>query len=385
MGASLGEIGQLRAYIGASQELNNWINGARVFALLSGALDVGLLSALNSRSTLDQITADTGINRQLVLDLCLALEAHGLVERNGDGYQLAPNYALLAAPDAAIPLPNVIRQAQVMIRTLQSVASSEGSYTRLDSQEVLAMAEGAGISALSCAPRVSPTSIGRCMPEVESLWQAGAHHLEVGCGVGNSLLGIVLSYPKVTAVGIEIEEVTAAEAKRRADLLGIADRVELRWVDACELQDQACYDTIQWSQFFFPEPSRPVVLRAMRQALKPGGYLFMPWIGSISADTTPSRRAKLRMGLSALGSSLAASVPYFNDLLGDTPGRRQKERRFALLQRLLFNRWGVPVRTLGELKAEVEGSGFQVVRTMPTPANQFALTRGFLLAQREAG
>jgi len=90
------------------------------------------------------------------------------------------------------------------------------------------------------------------------------------------------------------------------------------------------------------------------------------------------------MLLRALRSGDISFVSYLNDMLGDTPGRRMKERRFASIQRLLFSQWGVPVRSMEELKAEIEGSGLKVLRIMHTPVNQFALTRGFLLAQREA-
>jgi len=318
------------------------------------------------------------------MDICLALEAHGAILRDGESYQLAPDFAQLASPTAAVPLASVIRQAMVMMRTLQTIATPGASYTTLPVEDILAMAEGAGISAMSSAPHVSAKATGMAMPEVEAIWQPGAHHLEVGCGVGNSLLGIVTTYPKVIAVGIEIDEQTAREAEWRANLLGIADRVTVRRMDACQLQDEDSFDTIQWSQFFFPAGSRPVVLEAMQRALKPGGYLFMPWLGSPSSDVSPRRGEMWRMLLRALRSGDISFVSYLNDMLGDTPGRRMKERRFASIQRLLFSQWGVPVRSMEELKAEIEGSGLKVLRSMHTPVNQFALTRGFLLAQREA-
>jgi cyclopropane fatty-acyl-phospholipid synthase-like methyltransferase len=377
------EFAHLRAYIRASRELNGWISGARVFSLLSGAVESGVLDALRTKSTPEQIAAATSVDKESVVDLCLALEAHGVVQRNGDGYQLTPDYALLASPTAAVPLTHVIRHATSMIHALQTTAPSDTAYTTLQSEDVLAMAEGAGISALSSAPHVSAEATGQMLPEVEALWKAGARHLEVGCGVGNALLGTLTTYPQVTAVGIEIDEATAAEAERRAGLLGVTDRVEVRRMDACELHDESAYDTIQWSQFFFPTPTRPVVLEAMHRALKPGGYLFMPWLGSVSSDTSPRRGKMLQMTLRALRSGGLSFVPFLLDVLGDTPGHRKVERRFSALQRLLFNRWGVPVRTVGELKSEVESSGFRVLRTTRIPTSQFVLTRGFLLARRE--
>jgi SAM-dependent methyltransferase len=108
------------------------------------------------------------------------------------------------------------------------------------------------------------------MPEVGVVWQAGARHLEVGCGIGNSLLGTVTTYPRVTAVGIEINALTAAEADWRARALEVHDRVEVRRMDACDLKDESTFDTIQWSQFFFPAATRPVVLQAMQKLGRKG-------------------------------------------------------------------------------------------------------------------
>lgn len=384
MRASPKEFTDLRAYIGASRELNSWIAGARVFALLSGALDSGVLAALQTKGTPSQIASATNSDPQTIADLCQALESHGIVQRDGEQVQLTPNYARLMSPDAAVPLAIVIRYAAIMIRSLQSSAPADGTYTTMSPEDMVAFAAGSGISALSSSPRVGQETIAQAMPEVAALWSEGARHLEVGCGVGNSLFGTVIAYPRVTAVGIEIDASTAAEAERRAGLLGVADRVELRIMDACDLQDVERFDTIQWSQFFFPAASRPVVLRAMRRALKPGGYLFMPWLGSVSSDTAPNRGAMLRTALQAMRSGGFSFLSYLNDVLGDTARRRKQERRFASLQRLLFSRWGVPVRALGELRAEVEEGGFRVVRATRTPASQFALTRGFLLAQRNS-
>ena len=247
-----------------------------------------------------------------------------------------------------------------MTRALQTVAPSDVAYTATTSEDILAMAEGSGISALSSSPHVSQETSAKVMPEVESLWRAGARHLEVGCGVGGNLLGTVITYPNVTAVGIEIDELTAAEAERRSRVLGVSDRVEVRRMDACDLQDEGVFDTIQWSQLFFPTATRPVVLRAMHRALKPGGYLFMPWYASVSEDEQPRRSTMLRIALRAARSGGASYLAYLNDALGDTRRRRKAERRRAALTRLLFSGWGVPMRTVEELASEVAGSGFTV-------------------------
>jgi SAM-dependent methyltransferase len=323
------------------------------------------------------------MDKQPVDDLCLALEAHGVVQRNGESYELAPDFALLSSPTAAIPLAHAVRYAMVMIRALQTSTPAGVAYSSTPPEDILAMAKGSGISALSSSPHVGQDTIAQVMPEVEAVWQAGARHLEVGCGVGNALLGTVMTYPNITAVGIEIDELTAAEAQRRAQLLGVADRTDVRRMDACDLQDEEAFDTVQWSQFFFPAVSRPVVLRAMHGALRPGGYLFMPWFGPVPDHLSQSRWEKLRIALRAWRSGSASYLAYLTDIVGDTSRRREKERRSVAISRLLFSRWGVPVRSVRELESEVKESGFRVVRAVPIPVSQFVLTRGLLLAQRD--
>lgn len=203
--------------------------------------------------------------------------------------------------------------------------------------------------------------------------------------MGGNLFGTATTYPSVTAVGIEIDELTAAEAERRAHVLGVSDRVEVRSMDACDMQDEGVFDTIQWSQLFFPTATRPLVLRAMHRALKPGGYLFMPWYASVSEDEQPSRSTMLRIALRAMRSGGASYLAYLNDALGDTRRRRKAERRRATLTRLLFSGWGVPMRTVEELASEVTRGGFTVVRAEPIPVSQFTLSRGLLLARRATG
>lgn len=383
MSVSSKEFLDLRDYMRASRELTGWINGAKAVALLSGAVDSGVIETLRTQQTAQQIADLTNIDEKIIRDLCLALEVHGIAQRDGEYFQLTPDFVLLTSPTAALPLANLIRYVGVMIRTLQIIAPSDVNYTTKPAEDILAIAEGSGVSALSSSPHVGQESIAQLMPEVENIWQAGGRHLEVGCGIGNALFGTVTTYPNVTAVGIEIDEQTASEAERRAHVLGVTDRVDVRRMDACELQDEGEFDTIQWSQFFFPTASRPVVLQAMHRALKPGGYLFMPWMGSASAEMQPSRLQKLRVAFRALKSGSATYLGYINDILGDTSIRWKKERRSAALNRFLFTQWGVPVSTVRELESEISSSGFAVIRSMHIPVSQFVLTRGLLLAQRE--
>jgi ubiquinone/menaquinone biosynthesis C-methylase UbiE len=377
-------IAHVLAYIRASRTVIDWIRGARSFALISGALESGILALLASEVTADQIAEATGGSAERLTDLLAALVAHGIVQRAGSCFRLASDYAFLASPSAAIPLSSLVRYATLMNHAVETLGAGGEAYTELASTDVFSVAEGSGISALSAAGRVTAESIGATLPEVRARWIAGAHHLEVGCGVGNALLGIVSRYPDVTAVGLEINEGVATECRRRSELLQLADRTKVRAMDACDLSEDSCYDTIQWSQFFFPDSARVTVLDAMLRALKPGGHLFAPLLETDVGTLRSHRGEMVRMTLGALLARRPGVVPYLGDAIADNRKRRKDEQRAAALNRMIFKGWGVPVRTVGELTSEVTSSGFEVIAVRRSPVNQFALTRYFLLARRPA-
>jgi ubiquinone/menaquinone biosynthesis C-methylase UbiE len=376
------EILKFQANDNASQTLSGWIAGAEVIALLIGAVDSGIIDALRTANTSQQIAAATGLGKKRIEDVLHALKVHGLVKQQDELFWIAPNLELLTLADAALPLIDVLRATKVRIQKLENIKEAGDLYTTLSADCVLSIAQGIVISALSFARRFMGIGLGQAMPELKKLWQAGAHHLELGCGVGNTLFQILTTYPKVTAVGVEIEAETANEARRRADLLGVTNRVEVRQMDATALEDEAVFDTAQWSQFFFPASCRADVLRALFRAMKPGGFVFMPLMLAISSNIWAYRRDMLQMALRALVSEPYISLVYLKALLYTSPARQRAEKRLASVKRLVHEMWGVPVRTTSELQSEVEDFGFRVLRAIPTPASQFFPNRGLLLAQR---
>ena len=57
-------------------------------------------------------------------DVCLALEAHGVFERDGESYRLSRDFAVLASTDALQSLPDLLAKERVLGRALESAASS---------------------------------------------------------------------------------------------------------------------------------------------------------------------------------------------------------------------------------------------------------------------
>ncbi len=218
----------VQAYVAASQPLNRWIGGAQAFVLLSAAAEAGMLDAARSPSSTSEIAATTGLDPAWVSDLTVALEAYGIFDRDGDRYHLSQDFALLASPDALLALGHLLRSSRVYLHTLEALAATAAVYTEQPTEELFGVAHGIGTSALSPVRQLVPTRMGQLMPEIQAIWLAGGQHLEVGCGAGNNLLSILATYPAVRAVGVEIDAATIAEAGRRATVLELTSRVELR-------------------------------------------------------------------------------------------------------------------------------------------------------------
>jgi SAM-dependent methyltransferase len=381
MSLTISEILQLRAHDTANQKFGRLVAGAEAIALLTGAVESGIISKLSEASTAQQVTIATGLEQGQINRILKALEAYGLVKQRHNVFELAPELKLLTSVDSPVPLIEALQVTKIRIRNLSNLALTGRDYTALQADDVLSVAQSI-ISALSCTRNFVGTAIGQMMPEVKKLWQSGAHHLEAGCGVGNNLFQILTVYPKVTAVGVEIEKLTADEARRRADIFSVSDRVEIRQMDACSLTDEAVFDTAQWSQFFFPASCRPGALRAVFKAVKPGGYVFMPLLLAVSNNVWSYRRGMLREALRALKSEPLMALVYLNALLLTTPAHQKAEKQLSSLQEIIYEKWGVPARTVKELQSEVEAAGFQALRAIPTPATRIFPIRGYLLARR---
>jgi hypothetical protein len=381
MALSLHEILQLRSHDTASQRLGELIAGAEGVALLTGAVDSGIIDALSGARTARQIAVATGLEQKHIEHILHGLEAYDLVRQHNGIFQLAPELKLLTSDDAPLPLVETLRVTKIRIGHLSNPAITGKDYTALQADEVLSIAQGI-ISAFSCTRNFVGTAIGEMMPEVKKLWRSGAHHLESGCGVGNNLFQILTTYPRVSAVGVEIELATANEAKRRATLFGVSDRVEIRNADVCTLTDEAVFDTAQWSQFFFPISCRASALRAVFKAVKPGGYVFMPLLPAVSDNIWAYRRDMLYGALKVIRSEPLMALVYLNALLLTGSAHQKAEKQLSALQEIVYEIWGVPARTVKELQSEVEAYGFQVLRAIPIPFSRLFPLRGYLLVRR---
>ena len=111
-------------------------------------------------------------------------------------------------------------------------------------------------------------------PEVKRKLEEGAAVADVGCGRGAVLIKLAEAFPNSRYVGYDAFEPMIARATATAAAAEVADRVSFRHLDASKgLAEQ--YDVIMTFDVVHDAVDPRGLLRAIRQALRPGGSYLM--------------------------------------------------------------------------------------------------------------
>ena len=313
-------------------QVKTWSAGAQALALLSAVHERQWTTYLTEPRSLDELATFTLLPSERLRDVVDALESIGVVQSTDLGVALTPEYAALLSDDAPSSLDNLLDEAQMMSRLV--VDAVHGASSGAESALTVANAYGLNPSATA---RAMFGQLLDALPDFRDALSEG-RYLDVGCGVGSFVLSTAQTLPEMRAVGIELVPAVAAEGARRAVALGVADRVDIRCMDARDLDVESEFNSAFWAQPFFPTDSRPQTLAAIRRALKPGAKLYMQEL-----ERLPEAGA---------------------------------EREAFALRRLVFTGWGVPfARSAEELAAEAEAAGFVLDRVESTPFGRIVVAR----------
>ena len=229
-------------------------------------------------------------------------------------------------------LDNLLDEAQMMGRLVADAVHGVSS----GAESALTVANAYGLRP-SATARAMFGQLLDSLPDFRDALVDG-RYLDVGCGVGSFVLSTAQTLPGMRAVGIELVPAVAAEGARRAVSLDVADRVDIRCMDARDLDEEDEFDSAFWAQPFFPTDTRFQTLSAIRRALKPGAKLYMQEL-----ERLPE------------------------------PG---VERDAFALRRLVFTGWGVPfARSAEDLAAEAQAAGFVLDRVASTPFGRIVVAR----------
>ena len=217
-----------------------------------------ILEKLNMYSEAYSLIAPLILHTQ-ILGLLQGAYASGIFIKVNNGYSLDAQWALLVASDLIRTFRVTVSDAFAKARMFSQPGTS---YWQLSSEERLALAKGVTFNLSSATTTDFYELLFQDMlPEVvDWLSHRKIRYLELGCGVGGGLNGLLRTYPGVTAVAVDLAEDVLAEAQATAEALGHSERVTFIHDDARNFDARNAFDLVYWNQFFFPEAGRAEVL-----------------------------------------------------------------------------------------------------------------------------
>jgi predicted O-methyltransferase YrrM len=264
--------------------IDGLIDSTWAFSALSAGVEIGLLDALDSTCTAAEAAARAGITDDLaktLLDMFVALE---LAQCEGERYAAAPGLrAFVQASQQPDDILAWLRSTHFQSR--QMVDAARRGVLRpgwIHTDPEILQAQGRTGRAVTHA---LSTQLFPALADLEGrLRSPDAAFLDVGMGVGIISIEMCRIYPELSVVGLEPGETQATEAKRNIATAGFEDRIEVRPQSLEELADREAFDLAYLPQVFIPVDVVRVGLRAVRDALRPGGWILVLAISAPGHD-----------------------------------------------------------------------------------------------------
>src|SRR5215510_10317748 len=138
------------------------------------------------------------------------------------------------------------------------------------------------------------------VPATTAKLEAGAAVADVGCGTGQALIALARAFPGITATGYDVHPPSVQRARHAAAAAGLAGRVSYQVLDAAAGLPGS-FDVITTFDVVHDAVDPPGLLRAIRDALRPGGsYLCLEINCSDQATANTGPIATLLYGFSVL-------------------------------------------------------------------------------------
>ena len=265
--------------ISQMQKLTQYFLGYNATRFIALGIETGLFRALAAAPdglTPQDLAAAQGLDTEYTRHFLQTGYALELLDLAGDRYRLAEHMApLLARPEHNSYLGALAGFHHISGRDFErmpTLLKSGGTYTfqQHEADFIAGVADvTAGIAGFVAA------SILPGLPEFAGRDDLAV--LDLGCGMGGTLLALARAYPKAELLGIDVEPRSVARANTRFAEAGVAQRVTAQ-VAAAEGMDLAGrFDLVTLIQVLHETlPAvRADILASAARALKPGGVLLV--------------------------------------------------------------------------------------------------------------
>ncbi|HZD71084.1 MAG TPA: methyltransferase domain-containing protein [Actinomycetes bacterium] len=254
---------------------------------------VGALAEAPAGATVDSLAHRLGFDPFYVAVWCRSAFAAGVVDRDGDRYQLAPHIGTLlldtTSPAYVGGVFTVLEQDEVFDRFEASLASGERLWWDRCSPVWIREVSQTGTPFYT---RLIPGGLAR-VPGLADRLAAGCRIVDSACGTGVGLVRLARAYPGCTIVGVDGDGNSVDLARKRVADAGLAGRVTIVCspLEELHLQDPAALVLNNISM----HECRGIdqVTRNILAALEPGGWFVISDFPFPDTDqglrTTPGR------------------------------------------------------------------------------------------------
>ncbi|MDF2742712.1 MAG: hypothetical protein K0S88_4088, partial [Actinomycetia bacterium] len=260
--------------------LYDLVAGYHATNLLEIARELGAWEALTQRPGLasGELAEQLGTDPFYTDVLCRTAFSFGLVERDGEGWRLAPHFdQILGDPASSFYLARAPRVHMVLGEDYRDYvrhfrAGTTRSYQEHDEGFMREVAE-----ALKTLPRIFLDLVLPNLPGLRTRLEGGGRVLDVGCGGGWAVVQLAERFPRTTCVGIDVEPYSVELARRLIAERGLSDRCQARLQSVDRLGEDGSYD-VATSFLVVHEIApalKPTAFAAVARALKPGGHFLI--------------------------------------------------------------------------------------------------------------
>ncbi len=289
---------------------------------LHAAFETGLLPALRTPATFDQIVSETGARRRELLEplVQLGVALKELAE-SGGVYRLRGKRAKALADPGGDPLAAVLQECvgyhgPVFTHLAERIKGAPLGNYLADTGELIARS----------SRMFEPFTAEFARSVVRA--NRPLRLLEIGCGSGVYLRHAAEANPRATGVGIDMQVAVVVKAKANLASWGIRDRFDVHLADILSLPDnlRGPFDlvTLYNNVYYFPSETRTDLFRTIRSLLGDSGSFAL--VSSMNKNT--------------------AQTLYFDIVLRSTTGC-------------------APLPEMRELKSQLHGAGYKSVTPVP--------------------
>lgn len=240
-------------------------------------LTQGLVAAVHAEPgvSADRLADALDLDAGYVAVWCRGALAAGVLERQDDGFRLAPHLGTLlldsTSPAYVGGLFPLVVQHEMFGRFGEALRSGERMWWDQTSPEWIA-----GVSATGGPfyTRLVPGGLER-VPGLAAELEAGCRIADTACGAGVGLVRLARTYPSCQVLGVDGDAHSVARARALVDAEGLAGRVQVRVSPLEEMELDAPVRVVINNISMHECRDIDLVARRVRAALEPGGWFVV--------------------------------------------------------------------------------------------------------------